>query len=432
MFKPKSEVLPVAEIRQQFPALERVHNGYPVAYFDGPGGTQVPRYVVEQMSDYLYHHNANTHWAYPTSAETDAAIEHAREVCADFLNGSADEIVFGANMTTLTFHLSRALSLNYGSGDEIVVTELDHHANIDPWRRLAIERGVTIRTVRLDPETGQLNYEDLERFVGPKTRVVAIGAASNALGTINNLERIIELAHSAGALVFVDAVHYAPHALIDVKKLNCDFLGMSAYKFYGPHVGIVWAKGPLLREIDFPKLVPAPDYIPENAETGTQNQEGMVGAAAAIDFLASVGGFRASSHGGVPRLDSGIRLSDRESTRREALRSAFTTMHARNMQLFTRLWQGLSSIPRVTLYGPPPDSSRTPTLAFTIEGRTSTEAARRLAEKGLFLSHGDFYAATVVNRFGLEPEGFIRAGCACYTTEEEIDRLLNCVDALRN
>ena len=410
MFKPKTEVLPVADIRKQFPALERVHNGYPVAYFDGPGGTQVPRYVVEQMSDYLYHHNANTHWAYPTSAETDAAIEHAREVCAEFLNASPDEIVFGANMTTLTFHLSRALSLNYAPGDEIVVTELDHHANIDPWRRLAIERGVTIRTVRLNTETGQLNYEDFEQFVGPRTRVVAIGAASNALGTINNLELIIEMAHNVGALVFVDAVHYAPHALIDVKKLNCDFLGMSAYKFYGPHVGILWARGALLREINFPKLVPAPDYIPENAETGTQNQEGMVGAAAAIDFLASLGN---------------------EATRRESLRTAFATMHSRNMQLFTRLWHGLSSMPRVTLYGPPPDAFRTPTLAFTIEGRTSTEAARLLAERGLFISHGDFYAWTVVNRFGLEPEGFIRAGCACYTTDEEIDRLLDGVDALR-
>jgi cysteine desulfurase family protein (TIGR01976 family) len=431
MFKPKTEVLPVAEIRKQFPALEREHNGHPVAYFDGPGGTQVPRYVVEQMSDYLYHHNANTHWAYPTSAETDAALAYAREVCAEFLNASADEIAFGANMTTLTFHLSRALSLNYTAGDEIVVTELDHHANIDPWRRLAVERGVTIRTVRLDTETGQLDYADFERFVGPKTRVVAIGAASNALGTINNLERVIELAHNAGALVFVDAVHYAPHALIDVKKLDCDFLGMSAYKFYGPHVGILWAKGERLREIDFPKLVPAPDYIPENAETGTQNQEGMVGAAATVDFIASLGGFRPSAHGGVPRIDNGIRLSYREPTRREALREAVAALHARNAQLFARLWEGLSSMPGVKLYGPPPDAPRTPTLAFTIERHTSTEAAQLLAEKGLFLSHGDFYAATVVNRFGLEPEGFIRAGCACYTTEEEIDRLLNGVDAIR-
>ena len=430
MFKPKLAVASVAEVRKQFPALERVHNGYPVAYFDGPGGTQVPRYVVEQISDYLYHHNANTHWAYPTSAETDAAIEHARSVCAEFLNASANEIAFGANMTTLTYHLSRALGMRFSAGDEIVVTELDHHANIDPWRRLAVERGVTIRTVRLDTESGQLNYEDFERFVGPQTRVVAIGAASNALGTINDLPRVIELAHNAGALVFVDAVHYAPHALLDVRALDCDFVGMSAYKFYGPHIGVLFGKGELLQEIDFPRLVPAPDYIPENAETGTQNQEGMVGAAAAIEFLASLGSFRASSYGGVPRLDSGIRLSRRELTCRESLRNVFVEMHARNMSLFARLWEGLSKLRGVKLYGPSPDAPRTPTVAFTIDGRTSTEAARALAEKGLFLSHGDFYAWTVMQRFGLEPEGFIRAGCACYTTEEEIDRLLTAVSDL--
>jgi len=402
----QTEAAPVSEIRSQFPALERVHNGYPVAYFDGPGGTQVPRYVVEQMSDYLYHHNANTHWAYPTSAETDAALEHAREVFAEFLNASPAEIAFGANMTTLTYHLSRALGLNYEANDEIVVTELDHHANIDPWRRLAVERGVTIRTVRMDTATGQLNLEDLERYITPKTKIVAIGAASNALGTINDLKTIITMAHDAGALVFVDAVHYAPHALIDVRELDCDFLGMSAYKFYGPHVGVLYAKRAHFEQIDFPKLVPAPDYAPENAETGTQNQEGMVGAGAAVEFLASLGG---------------------QSNRRESLRSTFQAMHARNSPLFNRLWNALSGIPRVTLYGPEPDALRTPTLAFTIEGCTSTDASRRLAAKGLFLSHGDFYAYTIVQRLGLAPEGLIRAGCACYTTEEEIDRLIDCV-----
>ena len=405
----QTEVAPVDEIRNQFPALERVHNGYPVAYFDGPGGTQVPRYVVEQMSDYLYHHNANTHWAYPTSAETDAALAHAREVFAEFLNASPAEIAFGANMTTLTFHLSRALSLNYEQNDEIVVTELDHHANIDPWRRLATEKGVTIRTVRMDTATGQLNTEDLERYITPKTKLVAIGAASNALGTINDLQTIIAMAHDAGALVFVDAVHYAPHALIDVKELDCDFLGMSAYKFYGPHVGVLYAKRAHFEQIDFPKLVPSPDYAPENAETGTQNQEGMVGAGAAVEFLASLGGY---------------------SDRRESLRSAFREIHARNASLFNRLWNGLSSVPRVTLYGPPPDALRTPTLSFTIEGCASTEAARRLASKGLFLSHGDFYAYTIVHRLGLAPEGLIRAGCACYTTEEEIDRLIDGVNEI--
>ena len=403
------EVTPVTKIRQHFPALERVHNGYPVAYFDGPGGTQVPRYVVEKMTDYLYHHNANTHWAYPTSAETDAAIEHAREVCADFLNASPAEIAFGANMTTLTYHLSRALGQQFSAGDEIVVTEMDHHANVDPWRRLAVERGVTVRTVRMDTATGTLVHEDLERFISPKTRVVAIGAASNALGTINDLPTVIAMARAVGALVFVDAVHYVPHAPLDVRALDCDFVGMSAYKFYGPHIGVMFAKKALLEQIDFPKLVPAPDYAPENAETGTQNQEGMVGAAAAVEYLAS--------------LASG-------PSRRENLRAVFAEMHARMSRLFERLWNGLSSLPRVTLYGVPPGSPRTPTLSFTIDGVTSTDAARYLSDRGLFLSHGDFYAWTVVQRLGLAPEGLIRAGCACYTTEDEIDRLIEGVTNL--
>ena len=398
------QVASVNEIRSHFPALERVHNGYPVAYFDGPGGTQVPRYVVEKMTDYLYHHNANTHWAYPTSAETDAALEHAREVYAQFLNASSTEIAFGANMTTLTLHLSRALSLNYKPGDEIVVTELDHHANIDPWRRLTMERGVIVRSVRMDTATGQIDRDDLERAIGSKTKLVAIGAASNALGTINDLKSVIAMAHDAGALVFVDAVHYAPHALIDVKDLDCDFMGMSAYKFYGPHIGVLFAKREHYEKIDFPRLVPAPDYAPENAETGTQNQEGMVGAAAAVEYLASLGG--------------GVNL-------RENLHNVFHETHARNIALFTRLWNALRSMPRVKLYGPPPDSARTPTLAFTIDGCTSTDAARRLAEKGLFLSHGDFYAYTIVQRLGLAPEGLIRAGCGIYTTESEIDRLID-------
>jgi cysteine desulfurase family protein (TIGR01976 family) len=405
----KPEVLSVIDIRRHFPALERVHNGYPVAYFDGPGGTQVPRYVVEQMNDYLYHHNANTHWAYPTSAETDDALAHAREVYAEFLNASPTEIAFGANMTTLTMHLARALSLDYKPGDEIVVTELDHHANIDTWRRLAVERGVTIRTVRMDTATGQLNRDDLESLIGPKTKLVAIGAASNALGTINDLKSAIATAHDAGALVFVDAVHYAPHALIDVKELDCDFMSMSAYKFYGPHNGVLYAKRELYDRIDFPRLVPAPDYAPENAETGTQDHEGMMGAAAAVEYLASLGG--------------GVSL-------RESLRRVFQETHRRNIALFNRLWNALSSLPRVTLYGPPPDSPRTPTLAFTIEGCTSTDAARRLAEKGLFLSHGDFYAYKVVQRLCLAPEGLIPACSAIYTTESEIDRLIEAVEQL--
>ena len=403
------DVASTTEIRKHFPALERIHNNFSVAYFDGPGGTQVPRYVVEQMSDYLFHHNANTHWQYPTSSETDAAIEKARQIFGEFLNASPTEIAFGSNMTTLTFHLSRTLGQNLSSQDEIVVTELDHHANIDPWRRLTKERGVVVKSVKFDLNSGILDQNMLQRAIGPKTRIVAIGAASNALGTINDIKYAIELAHEAGALAFIDAVHFAPHALIDVQELDCDFLAMSAYKFYGPHIGVLFAKRRIFEELDFPKLVPAPDYAPENAETGTQNQEGMVGAGAAVEFLASLAG---------------------DGATRSGLDNVFRVTHDRNMKLFARLWEALSKMSRVTLYGPSPEQPRTPTIAFTISGLESSEAARRLAEKGLFLSHGDFYAATVVERLGLADEGLLRAGCGIYTTEEEIERLIESVAEL--
>lgn len=399
----KTTIASTARIRAHFPALERQHNGYPVAYFDGPGGTQVPRQVVEAMADYLYHHNANTHWAYPTSAETDAAIEAARQACGEFINASPAEIAFGANMTTLTFHLARALGVNYAPGDELVVTELDHHANIAPWQRVAAERGLALRTVKLIPQTGQLDWEGFEQAITKRTRLIAVGAASNALGTINDVGRAIALGRAVGAQVFVDAVHYAPHALLDVRALDCDFLSMSAYKFYGPHVGVLFGKKNLLEGIDFPKLIPSPDSAPENVETGTQNQEGMVGAAAAVDFLANLG---------------------EGDSRRERLISVYDELHDRGLELVKTLWEGLSRIPGVRLFGPGPSEPRTPTLSFTVAGIASSDVARRLAAKGLFLSHGDFYAATVVERLDLGEEGLVRAGCACYTSKEEIDRLL--------
>src|ERR1700682_5070171 len=413
----KTEVVvaATAAIRTHFPALERVHKGFGVAYFDGPGGTQVPRAVAEAMADYLYHHNANTHWAYPTSAETDAAIESARQVCAEFLNAGGDEIAFGANMTTLTFHLARALGVKYGPGDEIVVTELDHHANIAPWQRLAQERGVTVRQIKLIPETGQLDWDEFERSVTKRTKLIAIGAASNALGTINDVPRAVRLARAVGAQVFVDAVHYVPHALADVRVLDCDFLAMSAYKFYGPHIGVLFCKRELLDAIDFPKLMPAPDSGPERIETGTQNQEGMVGTAAAIEFLASLAG--TSRPGNAGKLGNA-------ASRRSRLQSCYGQLHERNAALVQRLWNGLSSIRGVRVYGPPPELPRTPTISFTVAGMAATEVVRRLSGRGLFLSHGDFYAATVIERLGLEPEGLVRAGCACYTTPEEIERLI--------
>jgi cysteine desulfurase family protein (TIGR01976 family) len=396
-------IMSIEQIRRCFPALARTHNGYPVAYFDGPGGTQVPRTVVKAMNDYLYYHNANTHWAYPSSEETDAIIDSARSALADFVNAGPTEIVFGANMTTLTFHLARALGRGYDRNDEILATELEHHANIAPWRALEKERGVKVRMVKMIPETGELDWDDFSRQLTDRTKLVAIGAASNALGTLNDVRRAAKMAHSLGAQIFVDAVHYAPHGLIDVRDWDCDFLACSAYKFYGPHIGILYGRHDLLSSLDFPKLIPAPDSAPERAETGTQNHEGIAGAAAAVDFLAS--------------LAPGV-------TRRERLRAAFEQLHERGDALVTRLWTGLDEIERVRLYGPPPGAPRTPTVAFTVNGLPSIEVAKKLVEHGLFLSHGDFYAMTVVERLGQAAHGVVRAGCACYTTSQEVDRLL--------
>lgn len=402
-------VAATAAIRAHFPALERPVGPVLAAYFDGPGGTQVPRTVVEAMTDYLYHHNANTHWRYPSSAETDGMLAGARETLADFLGATPDQVAFGANMTTLTFHLARALGRGWGPGDEVVVTELDHHANVAPWQALARERGITIHSAPLDPATGQLDWKVLESLIGSRTRLLAIGAASNALGTVSDVARGAALVHAAGGLCFVDAVHYAPHVLVDVERLECDFLACSAYKFYGPHVGVLFGRSELVRELDVPKLAPAPDHAPERLETGTLNHEGIAGAAAAVEFLAS--------------LAAG-------PSRRERLARAYTELHARGQQLLTRMWRGLEVNPRVRLFGPEPGLPRTPTVAFQVLGHRAEDVAERLGREGVFVSHGDFYAATVVERLGLADEGLVRAGCACYTTDEEIDRLVDGVARL--
>jgi len=385
----------IESVRRQFPALSRVHDGRPVAYFDAPGGTQVPRSVAEAMTDYLFHHNANTHWAYPTSEETDVMIAAARAAAARFVGARPDEIAFGANMTTLTFHLARALGRTWKAGDEVIVTDLDHHANIAPWRALETDRGIVVRSARMLRETCQVDLEHLASLAGAKTRLVAIGGASNAVGTINDLARVRAIARAAGALLFVDAVHLAPHDRIDVQEIGCDFLALSAYKFYGPHIGILFARQTLLESLPFPKLSPAPDTAPERAETGTQNQEGIAGVRAAVEFVESVG---------WPWL--------RERGER------FTRM----------LWDGLGAIRGVRLYGPPPSQPRTPTVSFIVDGLTSEAVARRLAAEGLFASHGDFYAETLIRELGVE--GVVRIGCACYTTEHEIERLLAAVAKL--
>ncbi len=403
MSQPTNGLPSVDAIRAHFPALSRLHGGQQVAYFDGPGGTQVPRQVVEAMSDYLYHHNANTHWAYPTSEETDAAIAGARAAMAALLHAAPHEVAFGANMTTLTFHLARALGREWGPGDEVVITELDHHANQAPWRAIERERGITIRVVPLNLDTYELDWAAIEAAVTSRTKLLAITAGSNALGTMPDVARAARLAHDVGALCFVDAVHFTPHGVVDVQAFDCDFLGCSAYKFYGPHIGMLYGKADRIAALDVPKLEPSPNTVPERLETGTQNHEGIVGAGAAAHFLASLG---------------------TGADQRARVVSAMTGLHARGEQLFARLWDGLGALPGVTRYGPPPGRPRTPTIAFTVPGITPEQAARALAKQGVFVSHGDYYASTVVQRLGLQPDGMIRAGCSCYTTDDEVDRLI--------
>ena len=412
----RPRVAPTTRIRQDFPALERSHKGHAVAYLDGPGGTQVPRAVVDAVTDYLLHHNANTHWAFPTSVETDAALAASRQTFADFLNCSPDEIAFGPNMTTLTFHLARSLGRSLGHGDAIVVTELDHHANIDPWRALERDRGITILQVKMVPETGQLDWDHLDRCLNDhRCRLLAIGAASNALGTINDIPRAVAMAHEADALTFVDAVHFAPHQVVDVQAWGCDFLACSAYKFYGPHVGVLYGKHDRLEALEVPKLEPAPDNVPDRLETGTQNHEGILGAAAAVNYLATL---------------ASQPLTGDLLTRRERLVATLEVLHERGSSLLARLWDGLNEVRGVRLFGPPPGAARTPTLSFTVSACPADEVSRQLADRGVFASHGNFYAATAVRRLGVGPQGLLRIGCACYSTEEEIDRVIEGVRAI--
>ena len=398
------QVASVEAIRAHFPALTRLHGGRPVAYFDGPGGTQVPRAVPEAMADYLLNHNANSGWAYPSSEETDAIIDRAREAGADFVGGAPEEIVFGANMTTLTFHLARALARGWTQGDEIIVTELDHHANVDPWKHVARDRGLVVRTIPARGDAGNVDLDDLTSQLGPRTRLVAVGAASNALGTVTDVAAVARLTHAQGALVFVDAVHYAPHLLADVAALDCDFLACSPYKFYGPHLGLLWGRRPLLERLDVPKVAPAPEAAPDRLETGTGTFEAMAGTTAAIDFLASL-----ATIGG---------------TRRQRLAATMGALHLRGLALVTQLVGGLRAIPGVRIFGPAADAPRTPTVSFAVDGRPSREIARALAERAVFASSGDFYASTIVAKLGYGGTGLVRAGAACYTTSDEVARLV--------
>jgi cysteine desulfurase family protein (TIGR01976 family) len=404
--------LDLDRIRSLFPALERVQNGHPVAYFDGPGGTQVPTPVVEAMQTYLLRHNANTHWAYPSSAETDAIVERSKRALGAFVGGAAEEIAFGANMTSLLYHFTRALAPTLSAGDELVTTRLDHQANIAPWARLAEETGAVLRDVPFDPATGRLDMDAFADTIGPRTRWIAVGAASNAIGTINEVASLRPLADEVGARILVDAVHFAAHHRLDAKRMGADVVACSPYKFYGPHMGVLWVAGDVLAELQPARLPCAGSVGAEVLETGTLSHEGIAGSAAAVEFLAGLGG------------EAGDELASR-------LDAAFALLEARGADVARRMGNGLAAIPGVEVFGPPADGLRTTTFGFTVRGRSSEEVTRELAgDLGVFTSHGDFYATTVIDDLDVGPDGLVRAGAACFTTDDEIDRLLEGVDAL--
>jgi cysteine desulfurase family protein (TIGR01976 family) len=404
-------------IRAQFPALAQEVNGHPAVFFDGPGGTQVPQRVIDAVADYLIHHNANTHGAFATSRRTDETIDAARAVMADLLGCAADEVVFGPNMTTLTFAISRAFGRDIRPGDEIVLTRLDHDANVAPWKALE-EQGAVIRMVDIDTEECTLDMADMARAIGPHTKLVAVGYASNAVGTINDVATITRMAHAVGALVYIDAVHYAPHGPIDVQALDCDFLACSPYKFFAPHMGALYGKREHLARLRPYKVRPASDDIPDRWETGTKNHEGLAGVTAAIEYLAELG----------QRIKPA-------ATRRVALVQAMEAIKAYERGLSERLIAGLLAIPGLTFYGisdPARFDMRTPTVAVRLAGRTPRELAEALGRRGIFCWDGNYYAINLTERLGVEADGgMLRIGLVHYNTAEEIDRLLEALNELR-
>jgi cysteine desulfurase family protein (TIGR01976 family) len=400
----------VTAVREQFPALERTHNGRRAVYFDGPGGSQVAKSAIDAVSGYMSRGGANLHGPFPTSVETEEILRDTRQAMADFLGAGPDEVAFGANMTTLTFAVSRALARTWDRNSEVVVTELDHRANVDPWLIAAAERGAAVRWVRVNPETLTLEEDDIERAINDRTRLVAVGLASNAVGTVNDVAAIAKRAHGAGALVAVDAVHAAPHIPVDRDAIGADVLTCSAYKFFGPHVGVTAVRRDLLETLDVYKVEPAPDYIPDRLETGTQNHEGIAGAKGAIDFISSLG------HGTSlqDKLVSGMRaIEEYESDLAERFRAA------------------LHEIPEVKLYAAPDGVLKTPTVAFRVEGHTPREVTERLAQEGFFVADGHFYASTLARKLGIHDKGgWIRAGLAPYNTEEEVEGFIEPLKSL--
>ena len=398
-------------VRSQFPALAQTVNGHPAVFLDGPGGTQVPQRVIDAIADYLRRDNANTCGAYATSRNTDAMIAAARAAMADFLNCSADEVIFGPNMTTLTYAISRAIGRDLGPGDEIVVTRLDHDANVSPWTALE-ERGVTIRWVNFRHEDCTLDMDDLAEQINSKTRLVAVGYASNAVGTINPVKDIVRLARNAGALSYIDAVHYGPHGLIDVADLGCDFLACSTYKFFGPHMGVLYGKREHLDRLRPYKVRPLMDTSPNRWEMGTLNHECIAGITACVDYIASIG-YHAN-----PGLES----------RRAAIVAAHATIHEHERAITLHMIEGLQAIPGLKLYGiadPARLDERCATFAVRIDGHTPLQLATKLGDRGFFTWDGNYYALNVTEALDVEKSGgFLRIGFVHYNSMDEADRLL--------
>jgi len=404
----------LAWVRSQFPSLSQKVNGQPAVFLDGPGGTQVPQRVIDAISDYLKHNNANTGGAYATSRNTDAMIANSRSAMADFLGCDTDEVVFGANMTSLTYALSRAIGKGLGPGAEVVLTHLDHDANVSTWRALE-ERGVVIRMAEINEEDCTLDMNDMAAKIGSRTKLVAVGYASNAVGTINDVKEIVGLAHQQGAMAFVDAVHYAPHGAIDVRDLDCDFLVCSTYKFFGPHMGVLYGKREHLQQLQPYKVRANTNAIPNRWEWGTLNHECIAGIAACVDYLAALG----------------WSVNPAAGSRRAALLAAFEAIRQHEHELMDVLIRGLLEIPGLKLYGisdPTQFARRCPTMAVRIKGHTPLQLATKLGERGFFTWDGNYYALNLTERLDVEKDGgFLRIGLAHYNTLEEVERLLAAV-----
>ncbi len=404
----------IAYARDQFPALARQHQGKPVAFFDGPAGSQVPQRVIDAVSGYLANTNANHGGLFASSQESDQLLDKAHRTLADFVGATdADEIAFGANMTTLTFALSRAIARTWRQGDEIIVSRSDHDANVTPWVLAARDAGVTVRHIELHAEDATLDWDDFRSKLSDATRLVAVGCASNATGTIHPVRAIIEAAHAAGAQVFLDAVHYAPHLPIDVAAWDCDYLACSAYKFFGPHVGVLWGKREHLEALPAYKLRPAPSELPGRWMTGTQNHEGIAGTAAAVDYLADLGRHASGSGAALER--------------RPAILAAFDGISRYEQQLARQFLAGLNELPDFRLWGIADIdrlAERAPTFCITHRKWSPVEMTQRLAERGFFVWHGNYYALPLTQALGLEPEGAVRIGFLHYNTAEEVRGLL--------